>query len=152
VPERSDEHTTATLEPFSARGAGPRRVTLVVYHRDGTELVPLEVGREVVIGRAPTADVHVPDRSLSRLHARVRHDSEGLLIEDLGSRNGTLVNGARIEQARIRTGDDVLLGSARLAVHALDAVDPHLEGIDSHERFLLLSAGPGASAARLPCS
>ena len=66
---------------------------------------------EVIVGRATDASLPLADRFLSRHHARFFWRGDELLIEDLGSRNGTVVNGSRIEHptagARRRRGLDV---------------------------------------------
>ena len=68
----------------------------------------------LVIGRSTKCDVSIPDRFLSRRHARLFKDGDRWLVEDLGSRNGTFVNGTKIERPEpVRTGD-VLAMSASL--------------------------------------
>ena len=60
----------------------------------------------VVIGRHPQCDVRIESRRVSRLHcclANLGH--EGLLVRDLGSTNGTFVNGERVREARLKPGD-----------------------------------------------
>jgi len=52
----------------------------------------------VVIGRAPDCDVVIQDLKASRRHAQLTRKAEGFLLEDLGSRNGTLVNGSKIKE------------------------------------------------------
>ena len=67
-----------------------------------------------VIGRSTKCDVSIADRFLSRRHARLFRDGDQWLVEDLGSRNGTFVNGTRIGRPEpVRTGD-VLAMSASL--------------------------------------
>jgi hypothetical protein len=56
-------------QPAAARPHG-RKVFLFVYHRDGVEVVPLSAGEAVVVGRDAPSDVIIPDRCLSRRHAR----------------------------------------------------------------------------------
>lgn len=65
----------------------------------------------VFLGRAPEADVHVPDPSVSARHARIINGSHGYEIEDLESTNGTFVAGNRITRARLTNGDRVTLGT-----------------------------------------
>lgn len=72
---------------------------------------------EAVLGRDPACDLYVPDRHLSRRHSRFAFDGESLFVEDLGSTNGTLVNGHRIhEKTVLRDADRVTLGSCSLLV------------------------------------
>lgn len=65
----------------------------------------------VLLGRAPEADVHVPDPSVSARHARILNGSPGFEIEDLESTNGTYVGGQRITRVRLSNGDRVTLGN-----------------------------------------
>ena len=121
--------------------AGPR-VSLLVYHRDGSQLVPLGAGRpsSVVVGRARPADVPVRDPSLSRQHARFELVQGELWVEDLGSTNGTRVNGKKIKRTRVKESDEVQLGSVTVAFHvlgsALEPDEPGLQGMDSHDGFM----------------
>jgi NHLM bacteriocin system ABC transporter peptidase/ATP-binding protein len=67
---------------------------------------------ETVIGRRPGADVVVPHPGVSGRHARIAIDEQGCTIADLGSSNGTTVNGRRIGQpTRLGPGDRIALGS-----------------------------------------
>ncbi|OGO13199.1 MAG: hypothetical protein A2Z66_14900 [Chloroflexi bacterium RBG_13_66_10] len=65
-------------------------------------------GQAFVIGRGADCDLVVPERQVSRHHARIRRAGEGFVVEDLGSRNGTYVNGAVVEQPVLLQDGDVL--------------------------------------------
>lgn len=81
---------------------------------------------EATIGRAPECDLVLPDRSVSRAHAMIVLSASGATIRDLGSRNGTWVNGLRLgSDRRLRPGDRVRLGCASLVVAEIvhDEVD-----------------------------
>src|SRR3954468_3803532 len=66
------------------------------------------------IGRSITADVEIEDITVSRRHALIVHgDGQAVLLDD-SSRNGTWLNGARIERAALNDGDEITLGGARL--------------------------------------
>lgn len=69
---------------------------------------------QLVIGRSMSSDVAIGDRFLSRHHARLYRSGDDWWIEDLGSRNGTFVNGARVESASIVRPGDVITMSASL--------------------------------------
>ena len=73
-----------------------------------------------VIGRDETADIRVDDPGVSRRHARLLVDGDRHVIEDLGSSNGTFVNGARISRHPLVTGDRVQLGPRILLRFVLD--------------------------------
>jgi serine phosphatase RsbU (regulator of sigma subunit)/pSer/pThr/pTyr-binding forkhead associated (FHA) protein len=70
-------------------------------------------GTELVIGRSTKCDLSISDRFLSRQHARMYRSGEVWMIEDLGSRNGTLVNGEKISAPRtIRPGDSIAMSAS----------------------------------------
>jgi phosphoserine phosphatase RsbU/P len=81
---------------------------------------PFEVAAdrdELVIGRSMSSDVAINDRFLSRHHARLRRAGESWLIEDLGSRNGTFVNGVRVDSATaVRAGDIITMSASVIRV------------------------------------
>lgn len=77
-------------------------------------------GERVVVGRAPESDVQFPDRSVSRRHCAIERDETGWRLKDLGSTNGTVVNGQPIEATgavALREGDEIVLGYSWLVFH-----------------------------------
>src|SRR5258708_420746 len=67
-------------------------------------------GDQLVIGREPYCDIVLPSRSVSRQHARIERRPDGFYIEDLGSLNGTYVNGHRVsERTKLNDQDRVQL-------------------------------------------
>ena len=81
---------------------------------DGTSVT---IGSDtLVIGRGQDADVRITDSSVSRRHARVSVAGTTIVIEDLGSTNGTSVNNRRITREELRIGDTVNIGAAVLHV------------------------------------
>jgi len=75
------------------------------------------VAAALVIGRAADADVHVEDGSMSRRHARLYSTGGAWFVEDLGARNGTMVNGHRIATAtQVRDGDVLRLGDTTVTI------------------------------------
>jgi pSer/pThr/pTyr-binding forkhead associated (FHA) protein len=82
-----------------------------------TSLVPM-TGSVTRIGRSLTADVYVEDATVSRRHALiVRQAGDTVLLND-SSRNGTWLNGERIERAVLHDGDTIELGRAQLRFYA----------------------------------
>ena len=71
-------------------------------------------GPETIIGRAMSAQVRLNDDGISRRHCRVLQIGGQVLIEDLGSANGTLVNGEMIQQHALKEGDKVRLGATTM--------------------------------------
>jgi general secretion pathway protein E len=86
---------------------------LEVKSSHGNKRIELDLD-PVSIGRLPDNSLHVPDEGLSRNHAVVEPYGDGWRIRDLGSRNGTKVNGGRISEARLRNGDVVKLGGVEI--------------------------------------
>lgn len=76
------------------------------------------VPAQVVIGRAPECDISIPSDEISRRHAQVKPISDGLSVEDLGSSNGTFINGQRIEKGLLRPGDELRLDTVRFLLVA----------------------------------
>ncbi len=76
-------------------------------------------GETLFVGRSTLCDVTIADRFLSRRHARIFNSGEEWRIEDLGSRNGTFVNGRRVEQpTTIQAGDVIALSASLIKVRA----------------------------------
>ncbi len=75
---------------------------------------PLELdpGRPLLFGRGGENDIVIDDIRASRLHAELRWDGSGFLIEDKGSSNGTFINGRPVTSARLSDGDTLQIGSA----------------------------------------
>lgn len=75
------------------------------------------IAGEMTVGRAPGCAVHIDDPTVSSLHARLARSPGGTVAEDLGSRNGTWVNGRRLTgQANLNRGDRLRFGNVELEV------------------------------------
>ncbi len=85
------------------------------------EGLEVPVDREwMVIGRGRGADLVIAEPTISRSHAAVGYDGDGFFVQDLGSTNGTRVNGNREPQMRLASGDQVQLGKLQLQIHLPD--------------------------------
>jgi transcriptional regulator with GAF, ATPase, and Fis domain len=124
-------------------GLDPRQKTLIL---PGARLVVLRgpdrsralrlEREEVTIGSAPTADLQLSDSAVSRSHFTLRQTPEGYLATDLGSTNGTFVDGRRIREVYLRLGDKIELGRTRLRLEvARSPVELQLSEADSFGRF-----------------
>src|SRR5262245_2295257 len=100
---------------------------LEMWTTAGPQLVPLD-GDRLTLGNASSNDIAVPtDRRLSRLHAAFERYPAGWCVRDLGSRNGTFVNGVRIWQERALTdADEIRAGSSRFVYRANQTIPPEL--------------------------
>jgi pSer/pThr/pTyr-binding forkhead associated (FHA) protein len=76
----------------------------------------LGVGSELVIGRDPTADIIVPERSVSRKHCRVVGTTTGVEVHDLNSANGVWIGGKQVTVATLASGSEMQVGPARIRV------------------------------------
>ena len=98
---------------------------LVFYHKDESKDVPVPEGHSISIGRGDMneVDLRVNHRSISRVHARLELRGSDWFVKDLNSRNGTKVNGEKIEdETRLSSGDEISFGSMK-SVFKLDDED-----------------------------
>lgn len=94
----------------------PPAPELILKSAEGERRIRIEKER-TSLGRSRDADIFIPDQWLSRMHAEIRLDRGGLTIADLGSKNGTLVNGSRIQGVTpLRKGDQIKLGDHLVTV------------------------------------
>ena len=70
----------------------------------------------LVIGRGRKADLSLAEATISRAHAAIGFDGSTFFIEDLGSRNGTLVNGTRVTRQTLKCDDEIQMGKLRIGV------------------------------------
>jgi hypothetical protein len=113
----------ADLPPAGMLGALAERLQLWRDSRRPARLtcsppLPATPDAGYMLGRHADCDLVLDDDSVSRRHASLTCDSEGWLIRDLGSRNGTHVNGWRVAEAHVFDGDELLLGRTRLRFRA----------------------------------
>ncbi len=121
---------------------------------------PLPPGAELVVGRSEGCDVTIADGSVSRLHARLVADGEGVYVEDLGSANGTFVDGTRVRgRARLDSGQEVRVAQrAQAAPFVLRVEDERQPQVDEstktgqlRERWArFAAAGDGDQDEELP--
>ncbi len=135
MPNNSDDTSLSKEDPavdtFSGQyqRRGERRPALV-FLRGELLAVPIPLEREeVTMGRALDADIRINDARASRLHARITSETNTETGEtryrllDLGSTNGTLLNGERIEQALLHDGDKFEVGDQLIRFEMLDEID-----------------------------
>ncbi len=97
----------------------PNPIKLIVQRGPNAGRVFSVTELNQTIGRGSGCDIHIPDQTLSRQHARIRTTASGCVVEDLGSTNGTFVNGQKITgPTLVRPGDALQLGE--LVTFSLD--------------------------------
>jgi len=72
----------------------------------------------ITVGRHPESNLVLADPNVSRNHAEIRPQGERYIVVDLGSTNGTRVNGVRVDQQVLQDGDDVAFGNTRMRFEA----------------------------------
>ncbi len=94
-----------------------------------TDVFRLEPGHPLIIGRASSNEIPVADERCSRRHAEIYFDEGTWKVRDLGSRNGTIVDGLKLDQPKsLDAGNQITVGSCRLTfTRSLDEVVPPLE-------------------------
>ena len=127
--ERDEDLPTGRFQVRSAAvaGATPAESSTAVPAAGGAGGVPwVEVGSTTYaltgpttrIGRGNDTDLRIDDPGISRNHAEVRQQGGDVTIVDVGSTNGIVINGRRVQQARLDDGAAVVLGSTTLIFHA----------------------------------
>jgi diguanylate cyclase (GGDEF)-like protein len=109
------EDTTRTLEPAAGPedGDGDNAYLIVLAGSSVGEMHKIEKER-TVMGRGDKVDVRLVDEGISREHAQLVREAEQVVLEDLGSTNGTFCNGSRVKRQVLADGDKILLGSTTI--------------------------------------
>jgi predicted component of type VI protein secretion system len=105
-------------------------VNLVLVKKDGSQrpiTIPVD---SVLIGRERGCDLQVPLATVSRRHCRLTMSGGKLSIRDLGSKNGTVVNGKKVEASTLQAGDRLVVGEACF-VCQIDGMPEHISVGDS---------------------
>jgi diguanylate cyclase (GGDEF)-like protein len=128
--EDSSAHTETRQPAPSTKSIQQERRPALVSLRGELMAVPIPLERsQVTIGRALEADVRINDLRASRLHARIDSTPDAetgetvYSITDLGSTNGTLLNGELITEATLNDGDKVVIGDHLFRFDMLDEID-----------------------------
>ncbi len=110
------EHTLVfgRRPPAEPRQEEERLSLLVVRGPDAGKRFPLERGKECKIGRRGDNTFIISDPTASREHVLVFWGEEGVAVRDLGSKNGTFINGRRVSEGLLRPGDYLSIGATTL--------------------------------------
>jgi len=97
---------------------------LRLVSQDGTKTYDLRDGVPLIVGRAPTCDLPVFDQTISRRHAELTSDGGAVVVRDLGSSNGTFVNGVKTSNALLAIDDTVAFGKVSFTLTSYAAPTP----------------------------
>jgi DNA-binding NtrC family response regulator len=111
------DQTTTTFSVFEEAPAASTWYVVVSVGGASSRVVPIPDGAELVFGRQPSCGVVIDHDGVSRRHARVMRRRNEITVEDLESRNGTLVNGTAISGVRrLAAGDALAIGPATAVI------------------------------------
>jgi len=114
--------TEGVVAQQERRGGGPvpPGISICVL-RGFYEGLEVPVDRDwLVIGRGRGADVVLAEPTISRAHAAIGFEEKAFFVQDLGSTNGTLVNGSREEKSTLKNGDEIQMGKLILRISLPD--------------------------------
>lgn len=106
----------ATSNAAEPRSSGSRLALRFISGKYQGGEFPIGEGQEIIIGRSSELDMVLVEEMVSRRHARITLQDGVISIEDLGSTNGTFVNGEKIQKGTLREGDRILIGTSILKV------------------------------------
>ncbi len=108
-----DTTRTAPAQPAAADAQAATATLVVLSGSNVGEMYRLEKD-QMVIGRGDKVDLRLVDEGISREHARLIKDEGRVVLEDLGSTNGTYCNGQRVQRHPLTEGDKILIGSTTI--------------------------------------
>ncbi len=104
-PEEADEQ--------NATRAGPPLTLEIIAGPDAGKKKKFK-GVRMVVGRTPGVDLQLSDQSASRRHIELIYGDEGVMLKDLGSGNGTKVNGTKVSEKKLEHGDEIAIGKTKI--------------------------------------
>jgi pSer/pThr/pTyr-binding forkhead associated (FHA) protein len=121
LPQHSlyDRHTPLVMPRTVLLEATDARAWLEVLDAEGSVVEQLALSTRLHIGRDPgRAQLILDDETVSAVHAVIERQDGVLVISDAGSRNGIRVNGETVPRRQLFDGDEIVIGTARLRIHA----------------------------------
>src|SRR6266700_4743723 len=146
--------------PFAPRSCSRKPVisfgpVFKLMSTSGEQSIDLQLGRKLVVGRAVTSDVPIYDPTISRRHAEIVMTENGVRVTDLGSSNGTFLNGAKITEADAGANDVVTFGKVAFQVKEVTAPLPRPQVVPPPADFKASTKGGAAGGTivrQLPVS
>jgi pSer/pThr/pTyr-binding forkhead associated (FHA) protein len=105
------------------------QVTLFLLKKDGSTAAFSLPSSVTLVGRRKDCDLSIPLSVISRKHCEINIDQNKLTVRDLHSKNGTFVNGQRVEEFRLSPGNQLRLGSVTFVVQ-IDGIPTDIAGIE----------------------
>jgi pSer/pThr/pTyr-binding forkhead associated (FHA) protein len=132
----ASERDDARAHGSTVRVTGIRPPTgRLIVELSGNDVKELAVSKgHILIGRSKLCDIHIDSPIVSRHHALISHIPEGDTIVDLGSTNGTLVDGCEIKEHILVAGETIMIGDSRIEYVLDDDLQPQFQNAESDER------------------
>ena len=110
---------------------------------------PLRPNREIIIGRSSDLDMVLVEDMVSRKHAKITTDENVVSIQDLGSTNGTFVNGEKVRKAELKDGDRILIGTSIIKIVFVDGEQTsHLTETEARSKMAVAANRRSAAAPK----
>jgi pSer/pThr/pTyr-binding forkhead associated (FHA) protein len=109
---------------------------------------PLRPHREIIIGRSSELDMVLVEDMVSRKHAKITTDEKSVTIQDLGSTNGTFVNGEKVRKVELKDGDRILIGTSIIKLVFVDGeLTSHMTETEARSKMAVTAnkKPPGSS-------
>ena len=111
--DRGEFYPTQVMQKQGKGSKKPRPMKAYLAVLTGTKAgsqYPVPTDRRIVMGRSKDCDIHIDDRDTSRRHASLQPFGDEFYLLDMGSTNGTQVNGSPVEKRLLRHGDKITIG------------------------------------------
>ena len=110
---------------------------------------PLRPNREIIIGRSSDLDMVLVEDMVSRKHAKITTDDHVVTIQDLGSTNGTFVNGEKVRKADLKDGDRILIGTSIIKIVFVDGENTsHLTETEARSKMAVAANKRSAASPK----
>ena len=114
----------------------------------GDQTFELPHGRSLVVGRGVASDIAIYDPTISRRHAELTVGTDGVQVKDLGSSNGTCINGSRVSAGRLQPNDSITFGKVLFQLKELKVVSGKGQAVGTSTPITAASGRPGSRRAR----